>query len=212
MDKKIRAYLSKDEILKKVLKDIKQLPVQSSTGDLYYDLIRAITFQQLSGKAATTIFNRFLELFDNAYPHAVYILDFEIADLRAVGLSKQKANYIKNIAAFALAEDWPSKDWNSYSDEELITYLTQIKGVGKWTAQMILMFTLERPDVLPLDDLVVRNMLVELYQVQGTKRAITQQLTQLAEAWRPYRSYVSRSMWVLKDTIVCIGVGVFMCL
>ncbi len=202
MNQTIKTHLSNDEILKPIIDKIESLSNSVSTGDLYVDLVRTIVFQQLSGKAATTIFNRFLNLFEDGYPRPDLILELDIPALRAVGLSRPKAGYIQNIATFAQAEKWAQKDWTSFKDDELIKYLTQIKGVGKWTAQMILMFTLDRPDVLPLDDLVVRNMMIELYQVEGTKKEVTQQLTQIAEPWRPYRSFASRCLWQWKDTVL----------
>lgn len=194
-------HLCKDALLKRAITSVKKLPIPRSTGDLYYDLVRTIAYQQLSGKAAGTIFGRFLDLFEDAYPHAQIVIDLAIEDMRAVGLSRQKANYIQNIATFFQEEKCFEKEWNAYTDEALIEYLTQIKGVGKWTVQMILMFTLERPDVFPIDDLGVRQAMIRLYEVTETAKAQRQKLTTIAENWRPYRTLACRYLWCWKDNL-----------
>lgn len=165
-------------------------------GDVYFGLLRAIAYQQLSGKAATTIFHRFLGLFPDEYPEASRLLAFSESELRSVGLSRAKANYMQNIAEYFTEHRLFQVEWDSLDDHSIINSLTAIKGVGKWTAEMVLMFILHRPDVLPLDDLVVRNRMIQLYQLDHLKgKAQTLALEAAAEAWRPYRSWGSRLMW-----------------
>ena len=92
-----------------------------------------------------------------------------------------------------------NRNWDNYSDDEIIDELTKIKGVGKWTVEMILMFSLHRPDVLPLDDLIIRNSMISFYNITSEKKQQVLDLTQIAEKWRPYRSYACRYLWASKD-------------
>ena len=197
--KKAIKHLKKDPILKPLLERVTVEPTTPSD-DLYYNLLRAIVFQQLSGKAATTIHNRFLNLFDDGYPHPELLVEMDRSTLRSAGLSGQKSGYVQNIANFFIAENLINKDLSDKSDDELVEYLTQIKGVGKWTVQMLLMFSMERQDVLPLDDLVIFQSMQALYGLEGTKRELKKQMTEIAEAWRPYRSVACRYLWRWKDS------------
>lgn len=195
------AVLRQDEKLLPILEIATVEPRPDFGGDVYFGLVRAIAYQQLSGKAAGTIFGRFLALFPNEYPDPDRLLGFSESELRSVGLSRAKANYMQNIAAHFQSEGFFSVDWNDLSDEEILTSLTAIKGVGKWTAEMVLMFILHRPDLLPLDDLVVRNRMIQLYELDHLKgRTQTKALEAVAEAWRPYRSWGSRLMWAWAHT------------
>ena len=199
LQKEIKTYLSQDERLESIITNV-ELPTLQGDGDVYAALIRSIVSQQLSTKAAATIYNRFLNLFDNRYPDKDVIIAFSEEQLRSVGLSRQKANYIKNVAHFFLEiEKDRETDWATMTDEAIITYLTQIKGVGKWTVEMMLMFTLQRLDVLPLDDLAIRNRMIKLYDVQATGKQIKVELTSIAESWRPYRSVACRYLWQWTD-------------
>ncbi len=201
MTAKIRKHLSKDPILKELVDTVK-LKKRTAQNSVYEALLRSISFQQLSGKAATTIHNRFLDLFDDLYPHPAHIQQFTAEELRAVGLSRQKASYIKNTADFFIEHNLIDKDWTKESDEDILAQLTQIKGVGNWTVEMILMFTLKRMDVLPLDDLVVKNGIVQLYGVEEKGRALKKRLLEIAEPWRPYRTVASLYLWQWNDTVL----------
>jgi len=201
MNAKIKKHLSKDPILKKLVDTVK-LKKRIAQNSVYEALLRSINFQQLSGKAATTIHNRFLDLFDDLYPHPAHIQQLTAEELRAVGLSRQKAAYMKNTADFFIEHNLLDKDWTKESDEAILAQLTQIKGVGNWTVEMILMFTLKRMDVLPLDDLVVRNGMIELYGVEEKGRALKKRLLEIAEPWRPYRTVASRYLWQWNDTVL----------
>ncbi len=198
--KKAIAHLKKDPILKPLLERVTVEPTTPSD-DLYFNILRAIVFQQLSGKAATTIHNRFLNLFDDGYPHPELLIEMDTRTLRSAGLSGQKSGYVQNIANFFIEENLINKDLSDKSDDELVDYLSQIKGVGKWTVQMLLMFSMERQDVLPLDDLVIFQSIQGMYELEGTKRELKKQMTEIAEAWRPYRSVACRHLWRWKDTV-----------
>lgn len=196
----IVSHLATDPELKKLIStcQLKERPGQPS---VYESLLRSINFQQLSGASATAIHTRFLELFPCRSPEPEVLVSLTLDELRNAGLSRQKASYVQNTARFFLENDHLETNWEILSDEEIIDLLTQIKGVGRWTVEMILMFTLKRPDVLPLDDLVVRSAMIELYQVKGLKgKLLNQKLLEIAQPWQPYRTTASRYLWQWRDT------------
>ena len=164
--------------------------------DVYYSLIQSIISQQLSVKVAAVIAKRFLSLFEDQYPHPEIILSTNIEDLRTIGLSYQKANYIRNIASHFTENQLLQKDWKELEDEEIINELCKIKGVGLWTSQMVLMFSLYRMDVFPIGDLAIRNAMILHYNLDNTVRdRLYQQLTEIADNWRPYRSIACHYLW-----------------
>lgn len=201
MNATIKKHLAKDPILKPLIDQI-VLKERMAQKTVYEALIRSIVFQQLSGKAASTIHSRFLALFDDNFPHPQHIQTLSLEELRTAGLSRQKSGYIKNVADFFLENKLLNKDWSADSDDSIIQQLTQIKGVGQWTVEMILMFTLKRMDVLPLDDLVVKNSMVSMYQVEEKGRALKKKLREIAEPWRPYRTVASLYLWQWQDTVL----------
>lgn len=198
MTDKIRKHLSKDPILKKVIES-RTLTELERGRNLYESLLRSIVGQQLSVKAAATIYGRFLALFPGEHPDVEELLETDHEVLRSCGLSNSKAKYIKNVAQYFLEND--STDFSEMDDETIVKELTIIKGVGVWTVEMILMFSLHREDVFPIGDLAVRNGMIELYGVQiENKKELYAELTRISEAWRPYRSYGARFMWRWLDT------------
>lgn len=199
MQDQVVAHLSCDPLLATIIPDIAFPDYGADNTDVYFGLLESITSQQLSVKAADTIFKRFLALFPNGYPNAELLVDTPHENLRSVGLSNQKAQYMRNTAAFFIEHQLFEKDWANYSDAEVIQTLSSIKGVGKWTVEMILMFVLRRPDVFPIDDLGVRQAMIRLYKVELEGKAQYQRLTEIAEAWRPYRTYACRYLWRWKD-------------
>lgn len=192
-------HLKKDKLFKKVIEKVGILK-STTDQDLYVSLMRAIVSQQLSVKAAATIWQRFLDLFKDGYPHAKKLLRMPDDKLRSVGLSYQKAGYLKNIAKFSVEKTLDYKLLKSKTDDQLIEYLIEIKGVGRWTVEMLLMFSLNREDVLPLDDLGVQNGIRNIYQLTfENKKDMCRQMTEVAEYWRPYRSLACRYMWRYND-------------
>ncbi len=168
--------------------------------DIYHTLLDSIVSQQLSVKAATTIYNRFLTLFPNGNAAPEWILQCDTEQLRGVGLSGQKVNYMRNVATFWQENQLDERDWLTTSDDDLINELTQIKGVGKWTVQMILMFKLGRLDVFPTDDLGIRQGMMHLYDLHHLKgKALLEKMHELAAPWQPYRSVACRYLWRFKD-------------
>lgn len=168
--------------------------------DVYYDLLESIVSQQLSVKAAATIHGRFMALFEDGIPYPEKLLALDVPTLRSVGLSNQKASYMHNVAAFFVQEKLHGANWDTLTDEEIIQKLTKIKGVGRWTVEMILMFTLGRPDVLPVDDLGIQQAMKRLYELEETGKALRARMVEIAEPWRPYRTHACRYLWKWKDS------------
>jgi len=193
-----RRHLSNDERLRPLVAAIQPAASQSA-GDLYAELVESIIYQQLSIKAAATIHKRFLGLFPEGYPNPEALVKLDTESLRGVGLSYQKANYVRNVAEFFLAENLIGYNWDNHEDEEILKRLTQIKGVGRWTVEMILMFTLKREDVFPMDDLGVQNSMIKLYGLTETGKALRQRMVEIADTWRPYRSWACVYLWRWKD-------------
>ena len=203
IDPAIRAHLAREPHIAPIIAEFTVAPRDDHGGDVYFGLIRSIAYQQLSGKAAGTIFGRFLDLFPDGYPHPEKLLEMDDEGIRAAGMSRSKTDYVKNVARYWLDHKLINADWNRWTDEEIITMLTTIKGVGQWTVEMVLMFVLKRPDLLPLDDLVVKRNIIELFGIDKTLRGkkMNAEILRVTEPWRPYRSYASRFMWALKDTL-----------
>lgn len=194
------AHLQQEATIRPLLSQI-EVPDFSASGRVYFDLLESIVSQQLSVKVADVIFKRFLTLFPDNYPHPEHVVAIEFDQLRGVGLSGQKANYLQNVAHFAIANDFKQIEWASMSDEEIISFLTQIKGVGKWTVQMLLMFTLARPDIFPADDLGIQQAMQRLFKIEEQNpRLLKIRMTELAEPWRPWRTVACRYLWRWKDT------------
>lgn len=198
MSKIALKHLSGDPLLKKVIESF-TLDFSKGNGDIYSALVRSIVSQQLSVKAASTIYGRFLDLFENNYPHPESVIQMEPEIMRQVGLSRQKSGYIKNVAIFFKEEHMVSKDWASESDADVIRILTQIKGVGTWTVEMILMFTLDRQDVFPAGDLGIQNAMIDLYGIKAEKKDLKSRMIEISENWRPYRTLACRYLWEWKD-------------
>jgi DNA-3-methyladenine glycosylase II len=157
-------------------------------------LIGAIVSQQLSTKAAATIFGRFVALFpDGHIPHAQAIHALDDAALRGVGLSGQKVGYLRDLCTRIADGRLRLDELEALDDELVIERLTSVKGFGRWTAEMFLMFRLHRPDVLPVGDLGIVNAIQRLYRLRT--RPDPKKILKLGEAWRPYRSVASWYLW-----------------
>lgn len=164
----------------------------------FESLTGAIVSQQLSGKAADTIFKRFKDLFPgNKFPTPAEVLAKTDAELRTVGVSGSKATYIKNIAAAFEDGSLDFKHINKKTDEEIIEMLVKIKGIGKWTAEMFLIFSLGRPDVFSFGDLGLRNGVKKVYGLR--KDPSPAKLKQLSAKWQPYRTCASLYLWASLD-------------
>ena len=189
-----KAHLSQDPVFREIIETTK-LRRRTTDGDIYAALVRTIIFQQLSGKAATTIYLRFLELFKDAYPHPAKVVRLKQEQLGAVGLSRQKSAYVQNVATYWMDNQLKATCWEKLPDDDVVELLTQIKGVGTWSAQMILMFTLKRPDVFPLNDLGIRNAIIKRYRLRSKGKTLDDRILQIAESWRPYRTLACQYLW-----------------
>lgn len=192
-------HLRQDATLARII-DQTDIPTSVSdwTNDLYLALLESIVSQQISVKAADAIFGRFRGLFPDRYPHADALLLLSTEELRSAGLSGQKVNYLRSVAEFSLANELSIDYVNGLSDEEVVQYLIPIRGVGRWTVEMLLLFVLDRPDVFPIDDLVIRQRMMRAYPEQTaglTGRALYAALHAIADQWSPYRSTASKYLW-----------------
>lgn len=188
-DKKLQPVIGKHGPVELILQ--KNIPLR---------LIASVTSQQLSTKVADVIFGRFLSLYKTSSPKAGQILDTPVETLRSIGLSYQKAAYIHNIARFTAEHKITDTLLHKMSDAEIIQLLTQIKGVGQWTVEMLLMFSLGREDVMPVDDFGIQSAMCHLYKIDnGNKKEMKAKMIRRAEKWRPYRTYACRYLWLWKD-------------
>jgi len=196
------AVLEKDPVLRKIIQHTPEYKKDFDAGqDVYLALLESIVSQQISVKAADAIFARFVQLFPDQYPHPSAVLQLSEAEMRSAGLSFQKINYLRNVAQFTLVQGIDYAQLQQKTDEEIIAYLTPIKGVGRWTVEMLLMFVLGREDVFPYDDLVIRQKMMRAYGVDLTSKLLKNRLFEIAEAWRPYRSTACRYLWRWKPAV-----------
>lgn len=167
-------------------------------GHAFQSLAEAIIFQQLSGKAATTILKRFKALWmDKAFPTPDDVLKIKIEKLRGVGLSGQKATYIKDLAAKFKDGTINPKLFKKMSDEEIVEHVVAVKGIGEWTAHMFLMFTLHRPDVLPIGDLAIQKAFQKIFRLK--KKPSPARMQKLAARWSGHRTLACMYLWRYMD-------------
>ena len=188
-----------DPILGGIIANGREIPPRPHE-DLYLALLRAIVSQQISTKAAAAIWKRFQALFlPEGYPESREVLVLSEDELRAAGLSRQKAGYLKAIAEYNERGLLDYEHLTSLSEEAFTLHLTAIKGVGRWTAQMLQMFALNQPDVFSEGDLGVQNAMRRLYGLEETGRALQKRMIIIAEAWRPYRTLACKYLWQSLD-------------
>ncbi|HEV2169939.1 MAG TPA: DNA-3-methyladenine glycosylase [Candidatus Binatus sp.] len=192
--RKARIHLSKvDPILARIIAKVGPLEI-TPRRERFQALARAIIFQQLAGAAASAIYGRFVGLFPGVeFPSPEQVLDKTVAELRAVGLSEKKALYIRDLAEHIRDGKLNFHQFHAMTDEEIVEHLTMVKGIGKWTAEMFLMFNLGRPDVMPADDLGVQNAIKRHYRM--CQRPNRKRLLKHAERWRPYRTAAAWYLW-----------------
>jgi DNA-3-methyladenine glycosylase II len=171
--------------------------VRGRPADAYGALLRSIVGQQLSTKAARTIYGRVLDLFGGETPAPQELLDADPDALRAAGLSGAKVKYVRSLAEHVLSGELELDRLNELGDEEVAREVTAVKGLGQWTADMFLIFHLGRPDVLPVGDLGVRRAVERAYGLEGLPSA--EELEMLGERWRPHRSLASLYLWESLD-------------
>ena len=167
--------------------------------DHFSMLVRAIVFQQLSTKAATTIHDRLLQCLPDGKPTPECLATITDAQYRGAGISRQKAAYLRDLCEKVGSGDVPLDSVDAMTDEEVIEALTKVKGIGRWTAEMFLIFRLQRPDVLPVGDLGIVNAIQRAYKLR--KKPTPDRMRKLGEAWRPYRSIATWYLWRSLDPI-----------
>lgn len=167
--------------------------------DHFTALVRAITFQQLSTKAATTIYNRLMTLMPEGVPTPVAMATLSDEQLRGVGVSRQKAGYLRDLCEKIAAGQLDLDRLPDMPDEDVIVALSRVKGIGRWSAEMFLIFRLHRPDVLPVGDLGIVTAIQKAYRMR--KRPTPDRMRRIGEAWRPYRSVASWYLWRSLDNV-----------
>ncbi|RYD55071.1 MAG: DNA-3-methyladenine glycosylase 2 family protein [Sphingobacteriales bacterium] len=193
-------HLSKDKRLAVLLNQQEPIALKKKK-NICLRLCASIMSQQLSVKVAEVIFKRFLELYDGNEPTPQQILDTPFEILRGIGLSNAKANYVRNVAEYAIAHGMDDKKLYKMSNEEVLEFLLPIKGVGRWTVEMLLMFTLGREDVFAPEDLGIQQAMIKIYKLDATdKKALREKMLKLSAKWSPYRTYACLHLWRYKDT------------
>ena len=198
---KILDILSKDKRMHKIIQETPPERIFERTFDgmVLKDLVSSIISQQLSTKVARVIYQRFLDLYSGDFPSVEDIIQTDHETLRSCGLSNQKAQYIKNIAEYFKLHGWQDEQFHAMTDDEIIASLTAIKGVGRWTVEMVLIFCLGREDVFALDDYGIQTALVEIYRLKEEKKALKLKMEQISQRWKPYRSTACLYLWAYKD-------------
>jgi DNA-3-methyladenine glycosylase II len=194
---------SADQHLAEVIKNVGSYSIKKRN-DYYLSLIEAIIYQQLTGKAASTIYGRFVKYFDGHIPEPQQILSSPEIELRAnVGLSRMKIAYLKDLTAHIVDGRLILNDLPAMTDEDVITQLTRVKGIGRWTAEMFLIFCLGREDVLPVTDFGLRNAIKRTYLLDELPKP--DKMIEIAKPWRPYRSIATWYMWKSLPNFSAIG-------
>jgi DNA-3-methyladenine glycosylase II len=195
-----RLLLRRDPVLAVVIRRFGPCGLaQAQRADHFSALVRAITGQQLSTRAAATIFGRLVALMPGglATPEGLAALTDE--QLRAAGMSRQKIASLRDLSQKVIARTVDLDALSAMTDEDVIASLVQVRGIGRWSAEMFLMFRLHRPDVLPVDDLGIVNAVQRVYGLR--KRPTPDRIRRLGEAWRPYRSVASWYLWRTLDNV-----------
>lgn len=194
-------HLSRDKKLAKVLENQEPFELKFHK-NICLRLCASIMSQQLSTKVARVIHQRFLDLYGGEEPSPAQIVATPFDKLRAIGLSNAKTQYLLNVAQFAIEHQLDDKKLKKMKDEEIIGLLTQIKGVGKWTVEMLLMFTLGREDIFSADDYGIQVAMKKLYRLDDSnKKEFRDKIIRLSQKWAPYRTYACLHLWHWKDNV-----------
>ena len=183
---------SADERLGKIITTVGSYTIETG-GDPFQSLVSSIMYQQLAGAAADAIHARFLKLYDGRFPSPAILAATPDAQLRAVGLSVRKAEYMKGLAAVVAGGTLDLASLAAMEDEQVVEQLTTVRGIGRWTAEMFLIFCLGRPDVLPVGDLGLQRAVQKAYSLR--KLPAQERIVKIARPWRPYRSVATWYLW-----------------
>ncbi|MDP1763091.1 MAG: DNA-3-methyladenine glycosylase 2 family protein [Sediminibacterium sp.] len=192
------SHLRKDKKLAKTIgEELHELALHPN---IPVRMMASIISQQLSTKVAKVIFKRFLELYQGKEPKSKQVLDTPGTTLRSIGLSNAKVSYVHNVAAFCIENKITDKKLLAMTNEEIIDLLIQIKGIGKWSVEMLLMFTLGREDVFAVDDLGIQQAMIQLYKLDpADKKGMKEKMLKISAKWSPYRTYACLHLWKYKD-------------
>ena len=191
--------MSKDKKLQPLIGGYQVQPLEKRN-NIYLKLCSSILSQQLSTQVARILYERFLNLYNQIEPSAEEILETPVTTLREIGFSNAKAGYVHNVCQFFIENKLTDSRLHLMSNDELIQLLTQIKGVGRWTVEMLLIFTVQREDVFTFDDLGLRQGVIKLYKITETdKKLLRQKVEKIALKWSPYRSYASLYLWQIAN-------------
>jgi DNA-3-methyladenine glycosylase II len=194
-------HLSKDKKLSKLIAQQETFTLKSHK-NICLRLCASIMSQQLSTKVAKVIYHRFLELYSGNEPTPEQIVVTPLETLRGIGLSNAKAQYVLNVAQFAIDHNLDDKRLKKMRNEDIIELLTQIKGVGRWTVEMLLMFTLGREDVFAVDDYGIQVAMKKIYKLDdSSKKELREKMLKLSEKWSPFRTYACLHLWHYKDNV-----------
>jgi DNA-3-methyladenine glycosylase II len=194
----VRHLKKSDPVLARVIEQVGPCRFKPRSEGSHFDaVLRAIVYQQLSGKAAATIYGRVLDLYGGRAPAPAELRATSDERLRAVGLSRQKLSYAKDLAQRVVDGALPIDSLHELPDDAIVDALVQVKGIGRWTAQMFLMFRLGRPDVLPVLDLGIQKGVKLAYGLR--KHPSPERVAKIGAPWAPHRTVASWYLWRLLD-------------
>jgi len=202
IDKKAIKFLKKDPKFAKIIMQVGNYNVKI-TKNRYQSLVEAIISQQLSGSAANSIIKKFRKLYKSKFPKPGDVIKTSDSKLRTTGLSKMKIVYIKELSKKIESKELNMRKISTQSDEQVIEVLTDVKGIGRWTAEMFLIFSLGRLDILPVGDLGLKKGIQSMYSLKELPEK--EQIEQLAESWKPYRTVATWYLWKSLQKFDTIG-------
>ena len=185
-------FLRKDPKMDQIIEQVGEYNIKI-TKNRYQSLVEAIIAQQLSGYAADSILKRFKKLYKSKFPKPVDVIKTSNPKLRSVGLSKMKISYIKDLSKKIESNELKIRSFSSKDDEYIIQQLTSVKGIGRWTAEMFLIFSLGRQDVLPVGDLGLKKGIQLMHSLKELPKE--KEIEEFAESWRPYRTIATWYLW-----------------
>ncbi len=200
--KEATKFLKKDPKLAKIIKQVGDFNVKINK-NRYQSLVEAIIAQQLSGSAAESILKKFKKLFKSKFPKPVEVIKTPDSKIRSTGLSKMKIMYIKDLSKRIQSKQLNMRIISTKSDEYIIEHLTDVKGIGRWTAEMFLIFSLGRLDVLPVGDLGLKKGIQLMYSLKELPNE--KEIEQIAESWKPYRTVATWYLWKSLQKFDTIG-------
>jgi len=191
--------LRKDPVMQEIVSSTK-IKVPEAKNPIYLQLIYTILGQNLNNEVAKILETRFHELFRKKIPTPKDILDVPFMQLREIGLSASKTNYILNICDFFIEQKLTDKQLHKMEDEALVEFLSSIKGVGKWNVEMVMILAMQRENIFPVTDAGLQQAMIKLYRIRNKedKKALMEKMTAIADQWQPYRTHACLYMWMKK--------------